>query len=109
MLQCSVGPLQAAHSNWDTVFCRWDFMSKAELRARAAVSGIEDLEGFMKKQRARVLHFCMKILKKDNWADEVAQEVMIKFADHLAGPNPRSKSAYGPWLTTVARNACMDV
>ena len=84
-------------------------MDDLQLRPRAAASGIEDLDGFLEKQRERVVHMCLKILEDPNLADEAAQQVMIKLNDSLHGARPLSKSEYGPWLTTVARNASMDV
>jgi RNA polymerase sigma-70 factor (ECF subfamily) len=53
----------------------------------------------------RLLQLARLILRSSSDAEDIVQETLIKLWNHLPALTPGSEAA---WLTTCARNACLD-
>ncbi len=65
-----------------------------------------DYEQIYAAHRARVVRLCHLLLGDADEAQEVSQEVFLKL--HRALSSDGAAIAWGPWLRTVAVNACRD-
>lgn len=68
----------------------------------------DDQEGYEKlygEQHARILHLCRLLLKNQQEAEEVAQEVFLKLMQARA---VQQRNSWDAWLAQVAVNACRD-
>ena len=71
----------------------------------AEVKREQGYEALYRAHSARVLRLCRLMLRDAGEADEVGQEVFTKLYQEFQGGGPRS---WGPWLTRVTVNACLD-
>ncbi len=62
-------------------------------------------ETLYREQHARILRLCRLLLKNQQEAEEVAQEVFLKLIQARAA---QQRDSWDAWLTTVAVNACRD-
>lgn len=75
----------------------------AEASGRMQATNYADL---YRDHRGRVLGLCRLMLADPDDAEEVGQEVFLRLHREMqAGDRP---IAWGPWLTRVAVNACLD-
>lgn len=67
---------------------------------------VPDFDETYRDHRARVLRLCRLLLADPDEADDVSQEVFLKFFREVE--MGRTVSASGPWLHRVTVNACRD-
>lgn len=72
----------------------------------AAADPTAAYEDLYRTHRARILRLCRLLLSDPEEADDVTQEVLLKLFRQLQQTD--RAMAWGPWLTTVAVNACRD-
>lgn len=63
-------------------------------------------EDLYRAHYGRVVRLCRLLLEDRHEAEDVAQEVFLKL--HRASQTEARVTAWGPWLTRVAVNACRD-
>jgi RNA polymerase sigma-70 factor (ECF subfamily) len=72
----------------------------------AVEAGAAEYQRIYQSQRTRILRLCRLLLADPDEADDVAQEIFLRFLrQHRLGGD---RIAWGPWLTRVTVNACRD-
>jgi RNA polymerase sigma factor (sigma-70 family) len=66
-----------------------------------------NLKELVASERDRVLRFCRSKIRDKAEAEDVAQEIFVKFAQEMANSAKPIREAKA-WLTRVAENACAD-
>lgn len=65
-----------------------------------------DHDAIFRKHRSRILGLCRLMLRQNEEAEDVAQEVFMRAFEHLRTSEP--PAAMEAWLVRVAVNACRD-
>ncbi len=82
-----------------------------EAQARLlAACGRRDRDAFEKLYRAssaKLFGVALRILKRDDWAEEVLQDCFVSIWNHAAGYDPAT-AAPMTWMTAIVRNRCLD-
>ena len=65
-----------------------------------------DHDAIFRKHRSRVLGLCRLMLRENEEAEDVAQEVFVRMYDSL--DQLRSAEVFEPWLYTLTKNAAYD-
>ncbi len=80
------------------------------LRDLLAASSKGDAEAFARLYRetsAKLFGVAIRIVRREDWAEEVVQESYVKIWDH-AGDYRTQLSAPMTWMTSIVRNRCLD-
>lgn len=75
-----------------------------------AACGRRDREAFEKLYRAssaKLFGVALRILKRDDWAEEVLQDCFVNIWNHAGSYDPAA-AAPMTWMTAIVRNRCLD-
>jgi RNA polymerase sigma-70 factor (ECF subfamily) len=79
----------------------------AELLAQAALRNQRAFEDLYRLTSAKLFGVALRILRRQDWAEEVLQECYVNIWNH-AGDYAVQKSAPLTWMTSIVRNRCLD-
>ena len=79
----------------------------AELLAQAALKNQRAFADLYALTAAKLFGVALRILRRQDWAEEVLQECYISIWNH-AGDYSVQKSAPLTWMTSIVRNRCLD-
>ena len=79
----------------------------AELLAQAALKNQRAFADLYALTAAKLFGVALRILRRQDWAEEVLQECYISIWNH-AGDYSIQKSAPLTWMTSIVRNRCLD-
>ncbi len=71
---------------------------------RRAAQRIDEYEDLYRRHQARILRLCTILLRNPSEAEDVTQDVFLIL--HREQQRGERRVGWGPWLTTVAVNAC---
>ena len=75
--------------------------------SRSSIESVEqDFAAFYCRYRADVLRFCRRIVRDDHTAEDMTQETFVRALRRFGALDSR-RGAW-PWLSTIARNTCID-
>ena len=80
------------------------------MRALLAASGNGDRQAFARlyeQSSAKLFGVAMRILRREDWAEEVVQESYVNIWHHAGGYRAQL-SAPMTWMTSIVRNRCLD-
>jgi RNA polymerase sigma-70 factor (ECF subfamily) len=78
----------------------------AELVAQLQAGEEDAFEKLLARYRRPIINFAYRLLGNAADADDVAQEVFVRFYRNIHTYRPRAK--FSTWLFALARNACLD-
>jgi len=64
------------------------------------------LDELFSRYRTKVALWCFRVVRDQDWAADLAQEVFLRVLRNLSGF--RGESRFSTWLYTVARNHCFN-
>lgn len=79
----------------------------AELLAQCAHKNQNSFNRLYQLTAAKLYGVALRILRRQDWAEEVLQECYINIWNH-AGDYAMAKSAPLTWMTSIVRNRCLD-
>ncbi len=79
----------------------------AELLAQCSLKNHNSFNRLYKLTAAKLYGVALRILRRQDWAEEVLQECYVNIWNH-AGDYAMAKSAPLTWMTSVVRNRCLD-
>jgi len=79
----------------------------AELLAQAALKNQRAFAELYKLTAPKLFGAALRILRRQDWAEEVLQECYVNIWNH-AGNYAIRKSAPFTWMTSIVRNRCLD-
>jgi RNA polymerase sigma-70 factor, ECF subfamily len=79
----------------------------AGLLAQAALKNQRAFEELYRLTSPKLYGVVLRILRRRDWAEEVLQECYVNIWNH-AGDYAAAKSAPLTWMTSIARNRCLD-
>ncbi|UYQ95877.1 RNA polymerase sigma-70 factor [Chitinophaga horti] len=82
-------------------------MSEAEMLAKIAEGSLQAFRELMVRYEARIYHFIFKLVKSQELAEEITQDVFIKLWE--ARETLGSIDAVGAWLHTLSKNKSLNV
>ena len=77
------------------------------LLAQCALKNQHSFKELYKHTSAKLYGVALRILRRQDWAEEVLQECYVNIWNH-AGDYALAKSAPLTWMTTIVRNRCFD-
>ena len=78
-----------------------DLLAAAALRDQRAFATLYEISS------ARLFAVALKLLRRQDWAEEVLQEAFVSIWQHASDYNA-SLAAPLTWMTTIVRNRCLD-
>ena len=79
----------------------------AELLAQCDLKNQHAFNNLYKLTAAKLYGVALRILRRQDWAEEVLQECYVNIWNH-AGDYAIAKSAPLTWMTSIVRNRCLD-
>jgi RNA polymerase sigma-70 factor (ECF subfamily) len=79
----------------------------ADLLAQCALKNQRAFEALYRLTAPKLYGVVLRILRRQDWAEEVLQECYVNIWNH-AGDYALAKSAPLTWMTSIARNRCLD-
>jgi RNA polymerase sigma-70 factor (ECF subfamily) len=79
----------------------------AELLAQCALKNQRAFADLYRLTSAKLYGVALRILRRQDWAEEVLQECYVNIWNH-AGGYAVQKSAPLTWMTSIVRNRCLD-
>jgi RNA polymerase sigma-70 factor, ECF subfamily len=79
----------------------------AGLLAQATLKNQRAFEELYRLTSPKLYGVVLRILRRQDWAEEVLQECYVNIWNH-AGDYAAAKSAPLTWMTSIARNRCLD-
>lgn len=79
----------------------------AELLSQSALKNQNAFNNLYKLTAAKLYGVALRILRRQDWAEEVLQECYVNIWNH-AGDYALAKSAPLTWMTSIVRNRCLD-
>jgi len=78
-----------------------------DLMARSALRDQKAFADLYRHTSAKLFGVAMRILRREDWAEEVLQESFVSIWNHADGYSS-SKSAPMTWMTAIVRNRALD-
>ena len=78
-----------------------------ELLARCALRDQQAFAALYRESSAKLFGVAVRILRRNDWAEDVLQESYINIWNHAAD-YATGKSAPLTWMTSIVRNRCLD-
>jgi RNA polymerase sigma-70 factor (ECF subfamily) len=79
----------------------------ADLLSQCALKNKRSFNELYKLTAAKLYGVALRILRRQDWAEEVLQECYVNIWNH-AGDYAAAKSAPLTWMTSIVRNRCLD-
>jgi RNA polymerase sigma-70 factor, ECF subfamily len=79
----------------------------AELMARCALRDQRAFAELYRQTSAKLYGVAIRILRRDDWAEEVLQESFVNIWNHIVEYSA-ARSAPMTWMTAIVRNRCLD-
>ena len=79
----------------------------ADLLSQCALKNQHSFNELYKLTAAKLYGVALRILRRQDWAEEVLQECYVNIWNH-AGDYTAAKSAPLTWMTSIVRNRCLD-
>jgi len=78
-----------------------------QLLARSALGDREAFRALYEATAAKLFAVALRILRREDWAEEVLQECYVSVWRHAPEYNA-SRAAPMTWMTSIVRNRCLD-
>src|SRR5271154_5923266 len=103
---CNVSPWRSVNQMSGTIVLEGRTVAQQQNCLRAAKDSEPDHDAIYRAHRGRILGLCRLMLRENEEAEDITQEVFLRAFKHLrAGEAPAVMEA---WLVRVAVNACRD-
>lgn len=82
-------------------------LTDTDLMLQVRDNKVGALGTLFERHHAKLFHFCLRMTGNRQVSEDLVQDVFTRMLKHRRSFRPK-KTAFGPWMFRIARNACID-